>query len=383
MRIFVLFLLLLMPYRGMSQENWLGAYADDVKHAAKQQDLPGYAFAFVETGKKDQFFYYGKTQKGGHEINGDTLFRLASVSKTFTGVLTVKLAEQGQLNLQLPLSKLVPDYPFDPALADSMTLEHILSQSSGYMPNAFDNLIEANYSVERVMQQLAGLKPICAPGQCYTYQNALFGAVEKGIYNGLKRDYGQLLQEQFFKPLSITRINVGRDALVKDNNWAKPHVLVGPRQWRKVSVSEDYYRFAPAAGINASVRDMSTWLKLLLGQYPYLLSAHSIEQLLHPRTKTRRELYRRHWRGHLKDAHYGLGWRIYDFEGERLAYHSGWVKGYRADIGFAPQYNAGVVFLMNAESNMMNEISVDFWVRFFEQQRLLANQSGQSYNRKK
>ncbi|MDF2179663.1 serine hydrolase [Aliiglaciecola sp. CAU 1673] len=380
MRAFVLTLLLLAPLMVKAQENWLGAYAEDVKKAAKQQQLPGYAFAYVNVGKKDQIFQYGKTKKDGHAINPDTLFRLASVSKTFTGVLTAKLAEQGQLNLKQPLSKLVPGYPFDPKLANSMTLEHILSQSSGYMPNAFDNLIEANYSVDRVMQQLAGLKPICSPGQCYTYQNALFGAVEQGMYSGLKRNYAQLLSEQFLKPLSIKRINVGRDALIKDNNWAEPHVLIGPKQWKKVAVSEDYYRFAPAAGVNASVRDMTTWLKLLLGQYPHVLSGHSIEQVLQPRTKTRKELYRRHWRGHLKDAHYGLGWRIYDFEGERLAYHSGWVKGYRADIGFAPKYNAGYVFLMNAESNLMNEISVDFWTRFFEQQRLQAKKNGKKQN---
>ncbi|GAB3024906.1 serine hydrolase domain-containing protein [Bowmanella dokdonensis] len=357
---------------GLAQDNWLGQFAEQVEQAAEQRNIPGYAFVVIQAGQPDQVFTYGKTSSDGEPVNQDTLFRLASVSKTFTSVLTAKLVEQGKLDWSLPLSRMAPDYPFEPELANSLTLGHILSQSSGYMPNAYDNLIEADYPVKRVLNELAGLKPICKPGDCYTYQNALFGVVSENLNTNLKQNYAELLHQHLLSPLGMNRASVGRQALIQDSNWAKPHVLIAKGRWHQVPVSEDYYRFAPAAGINASIRDMSQWLKLMLGQYPHLLSGHAIQQLLTPKIRTSRELYRRHWREHLKDAHYGLGWRLYDFDDEQLVHHSGWVKGYRADVGFSPKYQTGMVFLMNAEANLMNEITVNFWARFFEQMKSRA-----------
>ncbi|AWL13375.1 Beta-lactamase [Saliniradius amylolyticus] len=368
-------LFLLLCFTAHGQENWLGQFARQVEQEARRHNLPGYGFAVVELGQSPQIFTYGKTQKNGQPINADTLFRLASVSKTFTGALTAKLVQQGKLDWDMPLDQLAPQYEFDPQ--QELKLGHILSQSSGYMPNAYDNLIEANYSVQRVLNQLAGLEPICEPGQCYTYQNALFGVLSEGIRYRLDSNYAELLQDNILSPLAMHRVSVGRDRLVSDSNWARPHALVARGQWYKTQVRADYYRFAPAAGINASLNDMVIWLEAMLEQYPHVLSGHTIEQLLTPRIRTKRELYRRHWRAYLKDAHYGLGWRVYDFDGEKLAYHSGWVKGYRADVGIAPDYGVGLVFLMNAESNLMNEISVNFWARLFEEKKMATSMASQ------
>ena len=63
------------------------------------------------------------------------------------------------------------------------------------MPNAYDNLIEANYPLKRVLNQLAGLKPLCEPGECYTYQNALFGVIEE-YFVGNNTSYHRQLREQ-------------------------------------------------------------------------------------------------------------------------------------------------------------------------------------------
>lgn len=355
-----------------AQDNWVGQFAEEVKREARQRNIPGYAFAVVSANQPEQIFTYGHRTYGGQPIDETTLFRLASVSKTFTSVLTTKLVEQGKLHWSLPVSQLAPDYPFLPELANSLTLNHIISQSSGYMPNAYDNLIEANYPVKRVLNELAGLQPICKPGKCYTYQNALFGVLSEGLNHGLQQNYGQLLTQHLLMPLNMKRTSIGRQPLITDENWAQPHVLIGRAKWRRVKVREDYYRFAPAAGINTSIRDMTQWLRLMLGYYPHILSDYAIEDVLTPRIRTSRELYRRHWRDHLNDAHYGLGWRIYDFDGQRLAHHGGWVKGYRADVSFAPDHGVGLVLLMNAESNVVNEIIVNFWQQHFELVKIRA-----------
>ena len=358
--------LLCFSLNNHAADTWINQFATEIEQANQDEKIPGYAFAIVKPDSNTEIVTHGVTHAGGKAVNKDTLFRLASVSKTFTSVLAAKLVDQGQLEWNLPLNKLVPSVEFKPTHAKNITLEHILSQSSGYMPNAYDNLIEANYSVDRVLRQLAKLEPICAPSKCYTYQNALFAAVDKGLSNQTSKNYQTLLQEQIFTPLEMARTSVGLKPLIEDGNWARPHAKVKNGGFTQTRVRQAYYRYASASGINASIEDMSKWLKLMLGHYPNVLSENQIEQLIEPKTQTTKELRRRHWLGHLKTAHYGLGWRVYDYEGEQLIHHGGWVSGYRADITFAPEYGVGLVFLMNAESNLVNKVRVDFWNDVFK-----------------
>jgi len=112
---------------------------------------------------------------------------------------------------------------------------------------------------------------------------------------------------------------------------------------------------------------MTIYLQALLGEFPTVISPEMIETVTTPRVETRRETYRRGWRGLIKEAHYGLGWRIYNVDGKRVNYHGGWVKGYRADVAFSPDYKTGYVMLMNAESNMINATTAEFWKRYFKQ----------------
>jgi beta-lactamase class C len=104
----------------------------------------------------------------------------------------------------------------------------------------------------------------------------------------------------------------------------------------------------------------------MLGEMPHVVSHALIEKVTTPLVRTKSELNRKNWRKNLKNAHYGLGWRIYDFAGYKLNYHGGWVRGYRADIAFAPEQQVGYVMLMNAESNLINEFTAQFWQRYFK-----------------
>ena len=132
-------------------------------------------------------------------------------------------------------------------------------------------------------------------------------------------------------------------------------------------VESNYYRFTPAAGVNASITDMTIYLQALLGEFPTVVPPELVAHITEPRVRTTREIYRRGWRRYLNNAHYGLGWRVYDFNGHTLNYHGGWVKGYRADVSFDPKAKAGYVMLMNAESNMINSATAEFWKRYYAQ----------------
>ena len=107
----------------------------------------------------------------------------------------------------------------------------------------------------------------------------------------------------------------------------------------------------PAAGVNASIKDMTQWLIAQMGNRPDVLSPKLLDTLHEPEIDTPTERHASPWRrARLRDAHYALGWRVYDYAGETLVFHAGAVRGYRAIIAFLPKHQFGAVMLWNCES---------------------------------
>ena len=348
-----------------------------------KQSIPGAAYTVVRNNQiiaMENFGYTDKTNKS--KVDNNTVFRLASVSKPFAATIAIMLAQEKKLNLSDPITKFLPNFALaTKGAADKIQLKHLLSHSSGLMPNAYDNLLHENWNMAKIISRFDRVTPICRPAKCYGYQNIAYGFLQPAIEAVTKKSYASLLQERIFSPLKMDNASVGIDVFLTQNNTAKPHILrkrikTGQKTragkdirryiWRTVDVEPDYYKVAPAAGVNASITDLAKWLIANLGNNPEVLSPALLTELTIPRIRTKKDLRRRYWREHLSDAHYGYGWRIYQFEGHPIIYHSGWVAGYRADIGYSPTLDIGFAILINAESNVINKISSQFWVQAHE-----------------
>jgi beta-lactamase class C len=64
---------------------------------------------------------------------------------------------------------------------------------------------------------------------------------------------------------------------------------------------------------------------------------------------------------------YGLGWRIFNYGGEELIYHSGWVTGFSAELAYSKRHNIGIGLLINGESSVGSQIVTHFWDDVLEQ----------------
>lgn len=349
-----------------------------ISNDLKQYDIPGAAYAIVKNNQVIAMENFGYTDVAKNQkIDNNTVFRLASISKPFAATITTMLAQEQQLNLSDPVTKYLPNFALaTQGAANKIQLKHLLSHSSGLMPNAYDNLLHENWSMDKIIGRFDRVTPICQPAKCYGYQNIAYGFLQPAIEASQTKSYPVLLQERIFTPLKMDDASVGIEVFLKQNNTAKPHILrkrikTGKKNkagkdikryiWRTVDVTPDYYKVAPAAGVNASVSDLAKWLIANLGYNPDVLAPDLLTELTIPRIKTKKDLRRRYWRKHLTDAHYGYGWRIYQFDGHPIIYHSGWVAGFRADIGYSPELDIGFAILINAESNVINKISSQFW----------------------
>jgi len=340
--------------------------------------IPGAAWALVQDGEITHAGAFGQRGNGGEPVTPETVFRLASVSKTFAAQLTAQLVSEGVLHWADPVRRYVPQFTLArPEHAERLTLEHLLGQSTGIVPNAYDNLLNAGHTLDEILPQFERVEPFCAPGDCYTYQNVLFSLVEPAIEASTGRSYSDLLRERFFEPLEMRQASVGLADFRAQANRAAPHVRVTRNRWVPVAVNENYYRVAPAAGVNASAVDLGHWLAAQMGHRPDVIRPEGMLALTRKRVRTTRELRREGWRDFLGDAHYGLGWRIYTVGDQDLITHSGWVRGFVAQVGYSPAHNVGLALLLNAESAAINDLSLHFWRQLFEEPSLLAS-SGRS-----
>ena len=279
----------------------------------------------------------------------NTVFRLASLSKAFAATLTGLLVDDGKLSWDTKLMDVLPYFKLkDVQAASQATVSDILGQRLGLPRNTYDRMLEDDIPYEELVRKLDEVDMTCGVGQCYGYQNIAFSMIGDVVLARTGDFFYHQVDKRIFYPLGMQTASYGRAALESSKSWARPH-HASSHGWIPFEPNEVYYRVAPAAGVNASLRDMEKWLIAQMGGRPDVLQGSLLDKLHGPGVSTPTELRATPWRrARLTDAHYALGWRIYEYAGETLIYHAGAVAGYRTMIGFFPKYHAGVITMWNS-----------------------------------
>lgn len=285
----------------------------------------------------------------GARVTPNTVFRLASLSKAFATALAGLLIDDGRFSWDTRLIDVLPFFKLKDAQASSeATIRDILGQRVGLPGNTYDNLLEDNVPYEELVRKLDQVDLACDVGKCYGYQNVAFSLIGDVVYAETGDFYYHQVDKRLFFPLGMHSASYGRAALEMNKNWARPHRKLHGR-WVPFEPREAYYRVAPAAGVNASLRDMEKWLIAQMGGRPDVLSPALLKVLHTPGIPTPPELYSEPWRrARLSKAYYALGWRVYTYAGHTLIFHAGAVEGYRTLIAFFPEYRFGMVMLRDS-----------------------------------
>lgn len=323
-------------------------------------DFVGLSVAVVRRGETEFQKSWGVVEAGGDEkVTPETVFRIASLSKGVAASLAGAAMTEGLLSPDDAAVRYAPGLALAGGAEQSLTLGHLLSHRTGLPPNAYDNLLEANVPVDEILPKYKSVKLICPVGTCYSYQNIAFDIIGRALSSVYEQPYETLAAERLFAPLGMTSASVGEEGLARHGNWARPHTrdrLVkgaekfGP--WRATKVKSAYYRAPAAGGVNASLLDMTAWLKAQMGYAPGALSPETLALIHAPRVISPAESARmRRVSPRFKAAQYAFGWRLYNYGGAPVIAHSGTVDGYAAQIAWLPDEDAGIVILSNARSN--------------------------------
>lgn len=331
-----------------------------IEQAASDNQIPGAAMAIVSREGISHLKTWGVKKIGEPQlVNSDSIFRIASMSKTFAGTAAALLVADDLVSWDTLMSDMFPKMNLGTrASSQGITLKHIVSHSTGLMPHSYSNMLDDGVPYSKIKKRFDKIPTVCLPGDCYGYQNVVFSLTAEVVEQSSGESYEAYLEEHLFRPLGMVTASVGLDSYKANVHATAPHRKVRGT-WRSTTTNAAYYSVAPASGVNASIFDMTLWLRANLGAFPEVLPQQFLTNLHEPIISTPRGNYFNRWRG-LEKAYYATGWRVFDYKGIRAVHHGGGVRGYRSEMVFVPEANIGVVLMFNAETKLANDVVPTF-----------------------
>ncbi len=341
----------------------LGALADPIDYdrlrerlelLSEMPEMVGLAVAVVENGDVTFAEGFGETHIDGLPVTVNTQFRWASLSKGVAGSVTGQLTQDGLLSFDDTVASYDTSLRLPNRAERRASIGQVLSHQLGIVNNAYDLRLEDGWEAPAIRRTLGSLKSVCAIGECHSYQNVAFDTVSEIVEETTGATYADIAMSRLFTPLGMDTASLTRKGLKSGGDWARPYRgRRGRTRPALQTVNDSYYNVPAAGGVNSSILDLAEYMRAQMGLYPDIISQDTLDTIHTPRIRTLREQrsQNRRYGGRLKQASYGYGWRVYDYDGvHRVIGHRGAVRGYRAMILFDPERDTGVVALWNSSS---------------------------------
>lgn len=295
----------------------------------------------ILTDGETTFIGYGETERGSGVAPGpDTLYEIGSITKVFTAVLLADAVERGEVRLEDPVRRHLPEAVRLRDVGEPITLAHLAEHTSG-LPRLPGNFAPsdpadpyADYGPEKIYAALTQAAPPRAPGE-YEYSNFGAGLLGHLLERALKGEYETLLRERVLVPLGLedTGIRLGSG---QRGRLAPPYGagLEPARNWHLAAL-------AGAGALRSSGRDLLAFARANLETHEGSLG-RALE-------RTRRE--RREIGGGLS---IGLGWHI--AADHETRWHDGGTGGYHSWIAVIPDLRLATVVLANTATERITAL---------------------------
>src|SRR5437667_4721407 len=314
----------------------------------QQNALPGLAIAIVFQDKAVYAKGFGvRDVNTKAPVDTDTVFQLASVSKSVGSTVVAELVGEGKITWDSKLSVLDPAFAmFDPWVTREITIRDMYAHRSGLPEHAGDLLEDLGFTRAEILHRLRYQHPESRFRSHYAYTN--FGMTEGGI--AAAKAYGleweQAAEQKLYKPLGMTSTSSRYADFVRRTNKALGHVLVDGKWVQKFKRDPDAQ--SPTGGVSSSVNDVAKWMRLQLGNGKFerkqIVEEKALAETHHPHMLTGFNPFTQ------LPTFYGSGWNVgYDQQGRLRLNHSGaFGLGAATYVNLAPGEQLGIVVLTNA-----------------------------------
>lgn len=332
-----------------------------IQKFVKTQEIPGLAIAVVQDGKVVYEHGFGiKTvnpkvvptafpagTKTGGRVNRDTLFHLASVTKTFVAIAVMQLVESGRVRLDDPVIQYLPDFKLDDERYRAITVRQLLNHTSG-LPDrnginghGWEHPETDDQALRRFVNSLSTEKLKFDPGTKYAYSNVGYEVLGELVSRVSGQTIEAYLQTRVLEPLGMRDSSMMFGDL-KRSSLATGHATDDAENPFAFSIYPFNRAQTASGGMISCLKDMERYMIANLNKGELngvrILSPETYRTMWKPDVKTGAD-------GSLSD--YGAGWYVGAFEGTSIVSHPGKDTGFLSYMALLPEKKIGVVWMMN------------------------------------
>ena len=296
-------------------------------------EIKSLGVAIVRDGKPYFAAAYGFADaERGVRADAHTGYYIASSTKSYTGLACAILAARGQLDLDAPIAKYLPEVTSD---AGTITLRQFLTHTAPIEnePVTFRTAYTGEHTPAMLVSLLNSSKPR-KPG--FRYDNLGYIVASLVIERVTGKPWQRALDDLVFEPLGMHETTAYMSEAQR-RPLAMPYDANRQGEMVRTSFVKNDQMMHAAGGIVTTPADLTRWLAANINEHgPGFAEAHRRQV----ETTAQREMF--------KASGYGFGWYQADYNGDKILFHLGGFEGFRAHVSFMPERKIGVAIVTNS-----------------------------------
>lgn len=365
------FLLIFCSYSSIYAQSDIQKLDQYFEQAQKDWNIPGMAIGIVKDGKVVLAKGYGTLESGKpNQVDGNSVFAIASNTKAFIATALGILVEEGKLEWDDPVQKYLPYFQlYDDYASQQATIRDLLCHRLGLGTFSGDVIwYKSNYTAEETVKRAAEVPQAYGFRAGYGYSNLMFITAGEVIKAVSGQSWDVFIKDRIFAPLGMDRTRTSVSTLKKMENVAQPHKPSGKEN--NAIPYANWDNMGAAGGILSSAEDMLKWIQLQIDggthQGKKIFTENTQGELWKPHnnhkvSKGSKKLYpSRNFNG------YGLGWGLSDYGGQMIAAHGGGYDGMYSRVTVVPGAKLGIVVLTNSMKGISTYLSYKAIDHFLE-----------------
>ncbi len=327
-------------------------------HVARQQ-MPGAIMGIIIDGELVWLKATGIRETDQKApVTPDTVFRIASMTKSFTAMAILKLRDDGKLSLDDPVARFVPalaDLPYPTKDSPAITIRHLLTHSEGFPednPWGDRQLAQTDETMRAWLK--AGIPFSTVPGTGFEYSNYGFAILSQVIARASGRPYADYVRDNILRPLGMTSATFEMSAVPRE------HIALGYRREGDAWVAEPILAHGPFGGMGGlwtNARDLARYVAFLMSAFPPRdeadsgpIKRSSAREMQQVERFTPGGVYRGSVDGPIQFGAGGYGFGLgvsQDCRFNHIVGHSGGLPGYGSLMRWLPEYGIGMIAMGN------------------------------------
>ncbi len=317
-------------------------------------EVPSVVIVVIKDDKPVILRAYGLADKEtGVKADTDTLYYIASSTKSFMAMAAALLDKEGKIRLDDPVTKYTAGLTFKAAIPDKVTVRDLLTHTSGLRnsPLVFRMAYSGESEDEDMMRVLANATTYDdARFGKYAYDNLGYNIYALLVQRTLKKKWQDVLQEKIFGPLKmghttayVSKAKAAKMAVASGYLFSPETGNVAPSP-----IAKQDNNMQSAGGMFSTAADLGRWLRVNMADGKLdgkqVIPADIMRSVHSAYTPTMRD------QGPFKGngtGEYGLGWQIGQYQGQKVIYHFGGFPGWACHISYMPEKKIGVAVLVN------------------------------------